>query len=84
MRLSKSDFDYWRLHYTVVGIPEPTLNWFKDGHPLPQTDIYWSTSSEIGLKKEGRVNPQTGYYTLRVYNPLGTDTLNVSARVSPG
>lgn len=68
-----------KLQCLVAGIPQPTLQWLKDGTPLvPMSSIQMEDDY---LKILGVQENDAGQYTCRATNWAGTDEAQISLRV---
>ena len=62
------------LECKVIGIPQPTLTWFKDDKELKAGDLHQLTS---GKNADGKVDPKTcvfGKYRCMAQNCMGQNS----------
>lgn len=77
------------LEAVVFGLPAPTIEWLKDGKPLPKKDAarcatQFADSGKAVLKIDRAISEDAGQYSLRATNPngqvVGTSTVQVSPK----
>lgn len=59
-----------------TGNPIPSVEWFKDGEPLKQTDRMMVTcdGKKVALHISNAIPSDAGQYQVKITNPLGTDS----------
>ncbi|XP_060079441.1 twitchin-like isoform X1 [Ylistrum balloti] len=68
----------------IMGIPEPTVQWFKNGVPISQGKKYWmsqDSAGNCGLQVYDVSAGDEGIYTCTLTNPAGEISTNASLRI---
>ena len=66
------------LYCNATGNPVPTISWYKNGYPINNSfsTIFSPSHEQLTIRKVNRID--SGDYTCRAKNRVGTDTSNAS------
>ncbi len=63
-----------RFEATVIGVPEPTIKWFKDWQPIHESNrikILWESPDRATLFINGAITRDAGLYSCTASNIAG-------------
>ena len=73
-----------RFECTVIGVPEPTIRWYKDWQPLAESDrikILWESPERATLFINGAIVKDTGLYSCSASNLAGHASISAMLHI---